>query len=146
MAIARQKPNFAEFCSINRENYVAELLEMLKPLVTSMEDNNSMHESLKDIVTEAQRIGIDLYSYPYDVRVHFPELNETYDPTVMVNLDPSLNANLLRARVGMSVTPYIRLGFVNCEPIRMRIVCSAKVFTGVPGEKTTQKHISGSSS
>ena len=146
MAIARQKPNFAEFCSINRENHVAELLEMLNPLVTSMEDNNSLHESLKDIVTEAQRIGIELFSYPYDVRFHFPELNETYDPTVMVNLDPSLNANLVRGRVGMSVTPYIRLGFVNCEPMRMRTVCSAKVFTGVPGEKTIPENSSGSSS
>lgn len=116
---------------------------MLEPLVTPMEDNKSMHASLKDIVTEAQRIGIELFSCPYDVRFHFPELNESFDPTVMVNLDPSLNANLLRARVGMSVTPYIRLGLTNCEPPRMRIVCSAKVFTRVPGEKEVgQKLIS----
>lgn len=114
--------------------------------MTSMEDNNRMHEWLQSIIAEAQRIGIELFSCPYDVRFHFPELNESYDPTVMVNLDPSLKVNLLHARVGMSVTPYIRLSLTNYEPARMRIVCSAKVFTGVPGEMTTPQCSSGSSS
>lgn len=134
MALARQKPNFVGFCSINRENHVNDLIELLEPLVIHMEDNNSMHESLKDIVSEAQKIGIELFTCPYDTRFHFPELNESYDPTVMVNLDPTLHGNHALARVGMSVTPYIRLGLTNYELARMRTVSNAKVFTGIPGE------------
>uniref|UniRef100_A0A093UVK1 ATP synthase subunit b n=1 Tax=Talaromyces marneffei PM1 TaxID=1077442 RepID=A0A093UVK1_TALMA len=143
MALARQKPNFTEFCSISRENHVNELLEMLEPLVTTMEDNNSMRELLKNIIVDAQKIGIDLFSCPYDARFHFPELNESYDPMVMVNLDPTLHANLVRARVGLSVTPYIRLGLINSEPARIRIVCGAKVFTRVPGEDANANHTPG---
>ncbi|EED22269.1 hypothetical protein TSTA_095150 [Talaromyces stipitatus ATCC 10500] len=109
LALARQKPNFAEYCSISRETHTDELMSMLEPLVNST-GNNGLREALMDIVLDAQKIGIDLFSCPYDTRFHFPELHESYDPTVMVNLDPALAVNIVRAGVSLSITPYIRLG------------------------------------
>ena len=121
---------------MSRDNHVAALLALLEPLVASVDDNHSVKESLKSIVMEAQQIGIDLFSCPYDIRFHFPGLNELYDPAVMMNLNPGLNTNVLRTKVVISVTPYIRLGMINFEPARTRIVCVAKVYPGVPGEET----------
>ncbi|EED21365.1 protein phosphatase 2C, putative [Talaromyces stipitatus ATCC 10500] len=137
ISLARQMPNFAEFCSQRTESYTAELGSMLEPLVKPSEDKTRMLDSLRAIVSEAQHIGIDLYSCPYDARYHFPEFKETYDPTVMVNLDPALHAHFVKGRVTVSVTPYIRVGFNHSEPARVRNVCNAKVFTGLPLEKAS---------
>ncbi|QKX62067.1 uncharacterized protein TRUGW13939_09223 [Talaromyces rugulosus] len=133
---ATEKPDFQNFCRRYQESHTDTLKALLEPLLSSGGTSVAVQKSLEEIVGDAHKLGLELYSMPYDARCHFPEIDEMYDPTVMMNMDNDFDMALVNnAKVKMSVTPVIRLGQNEFQPVRVRNVSLAKVFTGLPGSK-----------
>lgn len=133
---ATEKPDFQDFCDGYRENHTNVLRTLLEPLLAPGEPSSVAQKLLEEIVRNAHNLALELYSLPYDARCHFPEIHESYDPTIMMNMDTEFDMALVNnARVKMSVTPVIRLGQNEFQPVRVRNVSMAKVFTGLPGSK-----------
>lgn len=134
VTIAREKAKFKSFCQGARESNAYLLKTLLDPLLFVRGKGFAAHESLLEIIGDAQEIGLDLFSCPYSTRFHFPEISELYDPMCMENLDAGFGmAQVQNAKVKMSVTPFIRMGLNQSDPCRIRNVCNAKVFTSLPG-------------
>ncbi|CRG89452.1 hypothetical protein PISL3812_06488 [Talaromyces islandicus] len=142
---ATEKPDFQDFCDQYRGNHTRILRALLDPLLSLGETSSAAQtSSLEEIVTDAHKLGLELYSMPYDARCHFPEIEESYDPTIMMNMDNNFDITLVNnAKVKMSVTPVIRLGQNEFQPVRVRNVSIAKVYTSLPGNK--EDHAAGSS-
>jgi hypothetical protein len=141
---ATEKPEFPSFCRRYQESHTDTLKALLEPLLSSGGTSAAVQKSLEEIVGDAHKLGLQLYSMPYDARCHFPEIDETYDPTVMMNMDNDFDMALVNnAKVKMSVTPVIRLGQNEFQPVRVRNVSVAKVFTGLPGSKEDKAAGSG---
>lgn len=128
ISLAQSRPTFAEFCSKMRAAHSSELLDMLKPYVV-MDDESQMHEAICKVMLHTQDIGLELHSSPYDVIFHFPESNESFDPTLMVNFDTTPTVKLITAKVEMSINPSIRIGLLQGEAMKVRTISHAKVFT-----------------
>lgn len=128
ISLAQSRPNFAEFCSKMIATHSSELLHMLKPYLV-MYNMSQVHEAICKIMLHAQDIGFELYNSPYDVIFHFPEPNESFDPTLMVNFDTTPTVKLITAKVEMSINPSIRIGLLQAEAMKVRTISHAKVFT-----------------
>jgi hypothetical protein len=136
VVFVRQKPNFQNFCQGAKEAHAYQLLAMLDPLMFYRGRDVPAHNSLIELIGDAQQIGLDMYSCPFDARLHFPEVGEAYDPTCMVVLETRSGITQVNdAKVKMSVTPSVRLGLNQTDPARVRNVSSAQVFTSLPGEE-----------
>ena len=118
---ARGKPRFSEFQRGGKDAHGYQLRMIVDPLLYVRDRDFSAQEMLMDIISDAQALGLDLYSCPYDARFHFPELEETFDPTCMVHQGSQQYPmpHVKDAKVTLSVTPFIRLGLNNTEPARV---------------------------
>ncbi|KAH8699056.1 hypothetical protein BGW36DRAFT_406901 [Talaromyces proteolyticus] len=133
---AREKPEFGDFCRKYQDNHAYQLMSLLGPLLFPGGGNTAAQELLKQVVRDTHGLALDMYSLPYEARVHFPENEEPYDPTIMLNLDTGFDiARSTNAKVKMSVTPAIRLGQNKYTPARVRTVSVASVYTKLPNSE-----------
>ncbi|OKL63681.1 hypothetical protein UA08_01037 [Talaromyces atroroseus] len=115
----RQQPNFKNFCQGSKDGHGYQLRALLDPLLLHRGRESVAHDLLIELIADAQKIALDLYSCPFDARLHFPEVGEGYDPTCMVILDSS-DSRYGITQVRMSVTPFVRLGLNQTDPARAR--------------------------
>lgn len=108
-------------------------------------DANEIRDGLRELVADAHCLAVDYYSTPYDLRFHFPDCGEKFDPGQMVNIDPwkighSSGSFRGPARVKLSITPITRIGDNSLLPPRLRVVNAAKVILRVPDEQWNKGH------
>lgn len=97
-------------------------------------DREDAFDSLSHVFTEAYRIGLMMYSVPFNWTIDFPAIadNSYFDPTTMINYDVqfpgdpvSLRQQHLRVRLGMTPTIFA-LNYMD-EAIMPRTVHFAQV-------------------
>jgi hypothetical protein len=130
---------FSDFCTRLRERHTKSIWDDTKSLIHGNVANIACPagHALGELVAEVHNLAVDYYSTPYDLRFHFPECGERFDPGQMENIDPwgighasgSLKA---QPKVKMSITPVTRIGDNSLIPPRLRVVNSAQVILRVP--------------
>jgi hypothetical protein len=147
---AKSRPEFRHFCLRTRQDHILKLWEVIGPLLFPKGKSivAGAGEALRDLISEAHDLAIDLYSTPYHTRFHFPETNEKFDLVTMVSMN-SWNAGNTHGsmkklpKVKLSMTPITKIGDNSLVPPRVRLVTTAKVILHVPDEKGNKANSPG---
>jgi hypothetical protein len=132
-------PGFSDFCTRLRKSHTKSIWEDTKFLIHGNVADVACPagHALEELVAEVHNLAVDYYSTPYDLRFHFPECGERFDPGQMVNIDPwgighASGSFRGQPKVKMSITPVTRIGDNSLIPPRLRVVNSAQVIMRVP--------------
>lgn len=120
------KPGFKEFYLEKHRWYVEKLWRYVGRLVPDIPEYQTEGRTrIAQIIAKAQALSVDMLLTPLEYVHYFPECDDVFDPTEMVNMDPTNDrspAELLRLwfRIKLAYTPvtYIRANFEessNCE-------------------------------
>lgn len=124
----KKKPDFLRSYNQRVEEHVAQLWKFIGPL-THATVNFSL--DLRDIVAEAQGIGLHMYSTPFKYGFEFPEINYPFDNSTMISRDGFLTGDpeMLKKkyRVKLGITPIARMYDSTASPPTVRIVQLANV-------------------
>lgn len=87
----KEKPGFQEFYKRRQQDHLLKLWQFIAPLISG--DMTKAGEALGEIIIDAHVLSLDLYSTPFETRLHIPETDEAFDPVTMTNVDPWLALN-----------------------------------------------------
>ncbi|THC97813.1 hypothetical protein EYZ11_002729 [Aspergillus tanneri] len=121
-------PGFQTFYQEKCSAHVAKLWQYVGPLCCdSFETSSTAWQELGNIVREAQSLAIDMQVAPLEYHFDFPEPNESFEPTTMINHDRYIRGDPTGLknqdfRVKLGVSPITRIRNHAVRPAEVRVV------------------------
>jgi hypothetical protein len=138
----KENTEFANFYQQRKQELILKVWQLVGPLLSG--NDATAFEELGKLVGEAFTLSLDMNATPMEMRFHFPETNEAFDPATMINLDPWLNSDSYASvrgsaadknKVKLGITPITRIGDNSVTPSRVRLVHLARVLLRIPNNK-----------
>ncbi|KAL4893746.1 hypothetical protein BDV59DRAFT_201516 [Aspergillus ambiguus] len=128
----QEKPGFAEFSHHKARVHTNKLWQYVGPLTHDPFNQYTAWADLFAIVSEAQTLAIDMFSVPFEYKVDFPDMSETFEPTTMINRDLFIRGDPQGlknndTRVRLSITPIVRMRDNSQRPADIRMASLAHV-------------------
>jgi hypothetical protein len=134
MIRTRNKTGFFEFRRKRQEDHLQRLMHLIRPFID--DENNIASLYLALIIDQAVTLSLDLYSTPFETRMHIPEYKESFDPQTMAYVDlhfvPDIQALVQNNQVKFGITPIIRFGDNSTTPARVQVIHHGRVLLRVP--------------
>lgn len=126
----KDRADFGQICQALQNDHLERLWSVVGPVMRPSLVI-AAHDSLKQIVTDAHTMALNLHSAPYEIRFYFPEPHEDFDPSTMILTDPaesSASMNVQKVRLG--VTPVTWMGDYSQQRPRVQMISKSRVIVG----------------
>lgn len=128
----RNMPLFGNFYNKRMHDKTKDVFDLLSPLIRNREQ--AAWTEMANLIKEAHNLALQMYSGPYEFNFRHAKMNDTFDPTVMVDRETAPDqakafemqgAGRFRYRVKFATTPLVYFRNVSVTPVPPMTTASA---------------------